>query len=264
MHLFKIVEILKYLRDKLQNIAILNLIVDIGNNSTKFYLFQGAQMILHTRRNNGDYTIVEEWKATYSIAKAIISSVIDLNERMKKSFEELGCPLVWFNSGTPTPLEIRYRTPGTLGSDRLAAAVGSWHEAKGHNILVIDAGSAITADFVDSKGNYHGGNIAPGIKMRLRALHEYTGRLPMVDKDGETPAVGYDTETAIRSGVITGICHEIEGYISYFNERYGDLFVFLTGGDEISLKNRIKSRIFADKYLVAKGLNRILQDYEIE
>ena len=86
----------------------------------------------------------------------------------------------------------------------------------------------------------------------------------MVDKDGETPAVGYDTETAIRSGVITGICHEIEGYISYFNERYGDLFVFLTGGDEISLKNRIKSRIFADKYLVAKGLNRILQDYEIE
>lgn len=264
MQLFKIVEILKYLRDILQNIAILNLIVDIGNNSTKFYLFQGAQMILHTRRNDEDYRIIEEWKATYTIEKAIISSVIDLNEELKSSFENLGCPVVWFSSCTPTPLEIKYRTPGTLGSDRLAAAVGAWYEAKGHNILIIDAGSAITADFVDSRGNYHGGNIAPGIKMRLRALHEYTGRLPMVDKDGDTPAVGYDTETAIRSGVVTGICHEIEGYISYFKEKYGDLFVFLTGGDENSLKNRIKSRIFADKYLVAKGLNRILQDYEIE
>ena len=242
----------------------MNLIVDIGNNSTKFYLFQGEQMLLHTRRNDGTYNILEEWKGQYTIDKVIVSSVIDLTEKQKEAFKCIDCPVIWFNSKTPTPLNIAYRTPETLGSDRLAAAVGAWQEAMGKNILIIDAGSAITCDFVDSKGNYLGGNIAPGIKMRLRALHEYTGRLPMIDKEGDIPAVGYDTETAIRSGVITGICHEIEGYISHFKEKYGTVLVFLTGGDENSLKNRVKSRIFADKYLIAKGLNRILLDHEIE
>ncbi len=257
-------ENLKYLRDKFQKVTFLNLIVDIGNNSTKFYLFQETQMILHTRKNDGDYSFLEEWRATYSIDKAIVSSVIDLADGQKESISSLGCPIIWFNNETPIPLEIAYRTPQTLGSDRLAAAVGAWYEAKGHNIIIIDAGSAITTDFVDSKGKYLGGNIAPGIKMRLMALHEYTSRLPLVDKEGEIPTIGYNTETAIRSGVISGICHEIDGYICHFREKYGNVFVFLTGGDEISLKNRIKSRIFADKYLVAKGLNRILLDYEIE
>ena len=127
---------------------------------------------------------------------------------------------------------------------------------------MIDAGSAITYDIVDNKGNFLGGNIAPGIKMRLRSLHEFTDRLPMVVKDGDIPFIGYDTETAIRSGVITGICHEIEGYIRASREKFGEVFVFLTGGDGISLKNNIKSSIFADKFLVAKGLNRILLKYD--
>jgi type III pantothenate kinase len=118
----------------------------------------------------------------------------------------------------------------------------------------------MTVDFVDRNGHYLGGNIAPGIRMRLKALHEFTARLPLIEKEGETPAIGHDTETAIRSGVTNGICHEIEGYINFFKEKYGDVLVFLTGGDEKTLKNRIKSCIFADKYLVAKGLNRILLD----
>ena len=105
-----------------------------------------------------------------------------------------------------------------------------------------------------------GGNIAPGVEMRLKALHEYTSRLPLVNKDGAIPSLGCDTETAIRSGVIRGICHEIDGYITEIREKYPNLLVFLTGGDEKTLKNRIKSCIFADKYLVAKGLNRILLD----
>ena len=100
--------------------------------------------------------------------------------------------------------------------------------------------------------------------MRLKALHDYTACLPNIEKDGEVPAIGYNTETAIRSGVIRGICHEIEGYIEDFKEKYGDVFVFLTGGDEKTLINHIKSRIFADKYLVAKGLNRILQEHSNE
>ena len=242
----------------------LNLIIYIGNNSSKYYLFNGNQIILHSRRENGSYGILKEWSKDFGIEKAIVSSVIGLDDTVKKEFEVLGCPVIWFGSNTPTPLTIKYRTPGTLGSDRLAAAVGAWDKTPEHNLLVIDSGSAITFDFVDRNGNYHGGNIAPGIRMRLKALHDYTACLPTVDKEGDTPSIGYDTETAIRSGVIRGICHEIEGYIGEFKEKYGDVFVFLTGGDEKTLINHIKSRIFADKYLVAKGLNRILQDYTNE
>ena len=239
----------------------MNLIIDIGNNSAKFFLFQGEQIVLHTRKENSSFDVIDEWNRLYDIDKVIVSSVITDCESLLDEISKLQCPVIRFDKSTPLPLEVNYRTPGTLGSDRIAAAVGAWGEAPGRNILVIDAGSAITIDFVGKDGKYNGGNIAPGIKMRLRALHEYTDRLPMVEKDGETPTIGYDTETAIRSGVINGVCHEIEGYINEFKQKYCDVLVFLTGGDEKPLKNRIKSCIFADKYLVAKGLNRILNDY---
>lgn len=239
----------------------MNLIIDIGNNSAKFFLFQGEQLILHTRKSNSSFEVIDEWNRLYNIEKAIISSVIAESDEMAAGISKLQCPIIRFNNSMPLPLEINYRTPETLGSDRIAAAVGAWYEAPGRNMLVIDAGSAITIDFIGKDGKYNGGNIAPGIKMRLKALHEYTDRLPLIEKEGDTPALGYNTETAIRSGVINGICHEIDGYINEFMQKYCDVLVFLTGGDEKPLKNRIKNRIFADKYLVAKGLNRILLDY---
>ena len=240
----------------------LNLIIDIGNNSAKFFLFNGEQILLHTRRNDASYDVIQEWHSQFGIDKIIVSTVVDLTELQKEQFHAIGCPVIWFNNETSSPLKIDYATPQTLGSDRIAAAVGAWNEQPGNNMLVIDAGSAITIDFVDRQGTYKGGNIAPGVKMRLKALHEFTGRLPMVEKEGDTPAFGYNTETAIRSGVIKGICHEIDGYINEIREKYGNVLVFLTGGDEKTLKNSIKNRIFADKYLVAKGLNRILLDYD--
>ena len=240
----------------------MNFVADIGNNSAKFFLFKDEQMLLHTRKSDGNFDILEEWAKEFTVKRIIISSVIEMNEEQINMFKVFGCPIVWFNNSTPCPLKIKYGTTGTLGPDRIAAAVGAWGEAPGRNILVIDAGSAITYDIVDNKGNFLGGNIAPGIKMRLRSLHEFTDRLPMVVKDGDVPFIGYDTETAIRSGVITGICHEIEGYIRAAREKFGEVFVFLTGGDGISLKNNIKSSIFADKFLVAKGLNRILLKYD--
>ena len=241
--------------------TVLNLIIDIGNNSAKFFLFKGEQLILHTRKSNSSFDVIGEWNRLYDIEKAIISSVIADTPKLSEAISGLQCPVVRFSNSMSLPLEICYRTPHTLGSDRIAAAVGAWNEAPGRNMLVIDAGSAITIDFVGKDGKYNGGNIAPGIKMRLKALHEYTSRLPMIEKEGDIPTIGYDTETAIRSGVINGICHEIEGYINEFKQKYCDVLVFLTGGDEKPLKNRIKSCIFADKYLVAKGLNRILLDY---
>ena len=249
---------MQYLCGKNTKRETLNLVIDIGNNSAKFFLFNGKQMLLHTRRANDSYEVIDEWSREYDIRYAIVSSVIDISPESRERLHSMDFPVLWFGHGIRTPLVIGYRTPQTLGTDRIAAAVGAWEAAPDRNLLVIDAGTAMTVDFVDKNGTFRGGNIAPGIKMRLKALHDYTGRLPLVSKDGELPDIGHDTETAIRNGAIKGICHEIDGYIEEYCRKYGDVLVFLTGGDENSLKNHIKNRIFADRFLVAKGLNRIL------
>lgn len=238
----------------------MNLIIDIGNNSTKYFLFNGDDIILRGRRSGVSLDFIEEYATQFDIDKTIVSSVIELKEKQREQIMGACSNVTWFDGSTPMPIKIDYRTPHTLGTDRMAAAIGAMAKAPGRDLLIIDAGTAITIDFVDKAGHFKGGNISPGVKMRLTALHKLTDRLPLVNKEGETPSLGYDTETAIRSGVIRGICHEIEGYIAEIKGKYPEVLVFLTGGDEKTLNNNIKSRIFADRFLVAKGLNIILEN----
>ena len=164
-----------------------------------------------------------------------------------------------FTHEMPIPIENLYETPHTLGVDRLAAVIEAHSAQPGHPKLVIDAGTCITIDFIDEHGRYKGGNISPGIDMRLDALHTYTSKLPKIEREGEILALGKNTETAIRSGVLRGIEHEINGYIQQFLKIYPSLLVFLTGRIEISFETKLKSVIFADSFLVLKGLNRILE-----
>lgn len=118
-------------------------------------------------------------------------------------------------------------------------------------------GTAITYDFVNAQGQYLGGNIAPGIEMRLRALHDYTAKLPLVSAEGDCPSIGCSTETAIRAGVTRGVKHEIEGYIREFMSKNSDVSVFLTGGNTINFEDSLKRRIFADKFLIHEGLAEV-------
>ena len=238
----------------------MNLIIDIGNNSAKYYIFASNSIVLHGRRPNDSLNFVQEYITQYTIDKVIVSTVIDISKDDVQLLNNICKEVVWFNSSTPTPIKLEYRTPNTLGTDRIAALVGARLQAPGKEILVIDVGSALTIDFADATGTFKGGNISPGVKMRLNALHNFTDRLPAIEKDGDVPVFGYDTETAMRSGVIRGICHEIDGYIAEIKTKHPDVFVFLTGGDEKTLTNNIKSRFFADKFLIAKGLNAILEN----
>ena len=240
----------------------MNLIIDIGNSSCKAALFDGTTLLQIHKGSNRRIEILDRWCAEYSIDRAIISSVIELTDEIVAQLQALPCSCVRFSTSMPLPVKLLYKTPETLGVDRLAAVIGAQAEAPGKDILVIDAGSAITYDFLDAQGNYHGGNIAPGIEMRLAALHEHTNKLPHIRKEGEAPTLGYDTETAIRSGVINGVIYEIEGYITELKKKHPELLVFLTGGDQKSLIYKIKSCIFADEFLVLKGLNRILTNHD--
>jgi len=160
---------------------------------------------------------------------------------------------------TPIPIQNSYSSPRSLGMDRLAAAVGAWSMKPGHNLLVVDAGTAVTYDFVSADGIYEGGNITPGIELRLKSLHNHTGALPLVSAKGDIPMLGHDTETAIRSGVINGIRKELEGYINELSSIYPSVLVFLTGGDAGFFEIKAKSTIFAVPDLVLRGLARITQ-----
>lgn len=233
----------------------MNLVIDIGNTFSKYYLFEGDHLVSHGRQAGRMLSFIPVPPSTRAV---IVSSVVALPEESEEWLEALPCPVVRFSASTPIPLRNAYRTPETLGSDRLAAAIGAWSLYPDVPLLIIDAGSCITFDLVTAEGEYVGGNISPGLHARLRAIDDYFPRLPLVEAEGDVPELGYDTETAIRSGVIQGLKHEIEGYISHFKAKYPQLLVFLTGGDEINFEDTIKSGIFADQFLVPRGLNRVL------
>ena len=238
----------------------MNLIIDIGNTQAKLAVFSKDVMVDKTIISNESLSGLKEFALSHKCERGIMASVIDLTKEAEAELSSLSIPVLRFSAQTKVPVSIAYRTPQTLGTDRLAAVVGAIEKKPNRNILIIDAGTCITYELVSSKGVYLGGNISPGISIRLHSLEEHTSRLPLVSAKGDTPEIGFDTQTAIRSGVINGIAKEIDGYIEEFGRKNPELFVFLTGGDYVNFVSRTKNAIFADNSLVPYGLNRIL-DY---
>ena len=245
---------------KYRTFAAVKLIIDIGNTVAKLVAFSGSEPLEETRTSNETLAALPAFASKYAFKCGILSSVRDITPEAERQLGQLRIPILRFSSTTPIPITNRYKTPGSLGSDRIAAAIGASSLKPDKDLLIIDAGTCITYEVIDAQGNYWGGNIAPGMQMRLHALHEHTARLPLVSAEGPVPGMGYDTETAIRSGVLRGMKYEIEGYIKSMRAKYPKLLVFLTGGDKINFDSKIKNIIFADKYIVPRGLNKIL-DY---
>lgn len=238
----------------------MNLIIDIGNTCIKLVAFDGGKVVDERRSDKNDVASLRDFCNIYPFTDGIFSAVSDISDEYRTALQSLPFRMLELRSGiTRVPIKNMYATPGTLGTDRLAAAVGANMLQPGHDLLIIDIGTCVTFDFVNSKGEYLGGNISPGPSMRLRALNDYTARLPLVSRKGDTPDVGNDTETAIRSGVINGVKYEIEGYIRFFLAKYPQLFVYLTGGVHLNLEFSKNLPIFADDFIVPKGLNRILE-----
>ena len=237
----------------------MNLIVDTGNTFTKIALFDKAVMVDFERHKSDSAELKEAIQRMAAIAdNAIISSVgklVDESFFDGYSFNKL----IKFSNKTPVPLKNAYKTPETLGSDRLAAAVGGWKHFPGRNILTIDAGTAITFDFTSANGTYHGGSISPGIRLRYRALNQFTERLPMLEPDFDPLLIGTDTKSSIHSGVMLGIAAETEGIINAYNEQYKDVVIILTGGDYLFFDKQLKIKKFALPNLILEGLEAILE-----
>jgi type III pantothenate kinase len=186
----------------------------------------------------------------------ILSSVIDHPPEIEKLLAERSS-FVKLDSSTKLPFTTPVSKPETIGADRLALAAFATFFYKGQNNLVIALGSCITYNFINKYNSFNGGSISPGMEMRFKALNHYTAKLPLVKVDWDFPLIGYDTNTNILSGVLLGMAAEIDGIIDAYKEKFGKFNVLLTGGDTANFAQHLKNKIFADPYLILKGLYAI-------
>lgn len=240
----------------------MNLCIDQGNSRTKIALFKKdgriVKNLLYKSFTSAD---VERLFSLYPITQSIVSSVANMEPAVINALNRLSKKFVLFDHLTPLPIKNCYQTPETLGHDRIAAAVGAAHLCPGQNLLIVDAGSAVTYDFVSAEQGYLGGNIAPGIKMRLTVLHQMTKKLPQVEveQNALTPLFGKNTKEAIAAGVVRGVVFEVKGYMRALSEQGIDFVAFATGGHAPYILNGMKDGMRHEPNLVLIGLNKILE-----
>jgi type III pantothenate kinase len=240
----------------------MNLAIDIGNTYIKAAVFEHGQLVETFKSRAAGVELAESVLALYpAITKSIISSTRGHAQHIADALRRHGSSVLILDSDVAVPIKNLYATPVTLGHDRLAAAVGAHAIYPESNVMIVDFGTAITIDFINSAGEFLGGNISPGAAARFRALHDYTASLPLSSlSDNEEQLIASSTIEAIDSGVVNGILFEIEGYITRMEAKYSGLKIIFTGGDGNFFAMKLKNAIFATYDLVVYGLNRIL-DY---
>ena len=233
----------------------INLAIDIGNTRVKTAVFNEHEIIDMQPIDLSDLL-------AYSLSKGpnylVVSSVRVEARAVVTQLQHAGLKVFEVNNHTPLPFENNYKTPHTLGIDRVCSMAGAQMLFPEQNCLVVDAGTCVTYDTISTSGSYAGGAISPGLNMRLRALHEFTSKLPLVKPVWFNNLEGNSTEESILSGVCQGLVDEINGKIARYMEHYNPLQVILTGGDADFLGKHLKSNIFVAPSLVLQGLNQIL------
>lgn len=238
----------------------MNLVIDIGNSGTKLWLFDQSKEEFSLTVDNLMKSDIDKLLQQFSgINKAILCSVKDYPSEIKQYLQEKIKIFIELDEYTPLPIENLYRTPSTLGKDRLAGATGAASLYPGENILIIDAGTAITYDLVNNQNQYAGGNISPGLEMRYKALNHFTRKLPLLKFQEFNGIFGQTTPEAIHTGVQLGLLLEVENVINTFKENYKNLIVIITGGNTNFFVKKLKNSFFVNYNLIAIGLNRILE-----
>jgi len=238
----------------------MNLIIDVGNTFIKLAVFAGDELLQKVTSEKEDFL-----KYFHALIKkhpdmehCIVSSVGGISEA-ELSALKVYLPVIELSYKAKFPFQNEYGTPDTLGVDRIALISAAAIQFPDENVLVIDAGSCITYDFLTSKNKYLGGAISPGIMMRYQAMHTFTANLPLLETKSTDELVGNSTNSSMHVGVIQGVINEMEGFINRYTEKYANLTVILTGGDAHFLRDSIKNDIFANSNFLLEGLNYILE-----
>jgi len=230
-------------------------VIDSGNTFTKIGQFDHGKLIKIHQKESFEESIQVIFK--FHPEKIIIGSVNFSTRRLEE--EVTSIPIFKISTSTPLPFKIKYKTPKTLGIDRIAVVASAWEQMPRKNLLVIDAGTCITYDFISCQGEYLGGGISPGIDIRFKSLHEFTTNLPEVEFEEDVLFIGNSTRDSILSGVINGTIAEIEGIIERYLDKYEDLTIFMSGGFAKFFESKIKHSIFAFPNMVLLGLYSIYE-----
>lgn len=237
-----------------------NLCIDIGNTRNKAAVFKGDDMqVFYVFEENELNVFLDELSKEFNLTGILVSST---RKKIPDPIKTLGSRSIQYielSEHIPLPIGIDYTTPETLGRDRIAAAAGAVSLFPGQGIIVIDAGTCVTCDYVDPSATFRGGNISPGMHMRLKAMHEFTANLPLVNLSLPGQILGKSTMEALQNGAMRGTIYEIDSFIRETEKKYGDCRVILTGGDAIYFVDYFKSKIFVVQNLVLIGLNQILK-----
>lgn len=236
----------------------MNLAIDIGNTRTKFAVFDKDKLVSGMMAETIQEKQLDHIFRRHGIKNCILSAVSSYRDGIK-DFLSKKSHLIILDSKTPLPIKNLYKTPLTLGKDRIAAAVGAYSLYPGENVLVLDVGTAITCEFINSSGEYLGGGISPGIRLRFKALNAYTDNLPLIEAEQISFLTGKSTKESILSGVMNGTRMELDGIIGEYSKEHGSLRILMTGGDAAFFETTLKSKIFVIPNLVLIGLNKILQ-----
>ena len=236
----------------------MELILDIGNTRIKYATFSNG--VLENKGYCSDVELEGVVNTYVGLVKGmLVSSVKPLSKERERAFEKMSSNVLFLNSKLKMPFINDYETPQTVGSDRLALAAGGLLAFPKKAVLIIDIGTCMTFDFVSEKGNYIGGAISPGLQMRFKALHKFTGKLPLVIVGEPKDLVGRNTIESILSGVVNGMEAEIDGIIDAYKLRYPQVKIILTGGDMAFFDKKLKNSIFADADTLLKGMHFILE-----
>lgn len=236
----------------------MNLVIDEGNTRAKYAIFQNGEMIMHNTYPAHNEQIIHNIIEQFAPKNCMVCSTKN-NKEFFYAISDLFQNFIFLDHTVKLPLNNSYKTPESLGKDRIAAVVGAFTLCEGKDILIVDAGTAITYDFVSAKDGYLGGSISPGLIMRHKALNAFTSKLPLLEPKSTNNPIGTTTVEAIQSGVFNGLKHEIDGICTQFNADFSDGIIFLTGGDALFFDKIVKNTIFVNPNLVLIGLNTILE-----
>ena len=234
----------------------MNLCIDLGNTFAKTGLFDGLSLVEMNAKLT--YEELKGYVLSKCPEKIIICSVSVSEEQLKELLTGLSAEVILLKHSTKIPISNNYETPETLGMDRIAAAVGAQSIFPNMNVIIIDMGTCIKYDLLDASGAFQGGIISPGMRMRFKAMHTFTKRLPLLEASEIPPLLGKNTQAAMQSGVVNGIIAELNGIIEQYQQVLTNFNVVFTGGDAAFFETRIKYPNFVIPELILQGLNRIL------
>ncbi|MBP9849313.1 MAG: type III pantothenate kinase [Flavobacterium sp.] len=239
------------------------LTIDIGNTRIKSAVFEN-NTIIHTTSFKHEFFFDEIGNILNQHKKITVLVVASVGKIEKSAFEVFSkrVKIHFITSLHSFPFQNNYSTPASLGIDRMVLTAGAVLQFPNKNRLIIDAGTCVTYDFVDENNNYLGGAISPGMRLRYESMHNYTAKLPLLEKEEPTTIIGDSTNQSIHSGVVNGLTFEMDGYISALTFQKENFIIILTGGDAIFLAKRLKNTIFANSNFLLESLNHLYQ-YQI-